>query len=76
MNFPKGGMYKHFGKKGKAWTSSGAIKNHLRQYIGLYSDPTQNLIPKEWEIWEYSGSEIIKYSAHESYNQHENHFTF
>ena len=54
--YSKGGAYceslsqYHWGKKGKTWSSQGALRRHLFQYCSENGYASQVSIPKEWEV--------------------------
>jgi len=55
--YSKGGIYAHlsatywWSKKGKLWTSAGALRRHLFQYVERQGE---NVIPEEWEVHMYA----------------------
>lgn len=54
--YSKGGAYCrslspiHWGKKGKIWSSAGALRRHLFQYCSENGYRSQNNIPEHWEV--------------------------
>lgn len=74
-------MYAHlsatywWSKKGKLWTSAGALRRHLFQYCSENGYRTQNNIPEEWEVHMYATNdqtgqvELIVFNAKKFYDK-------
>jgi hypothetical protein len=61
--FSSGGQYVHWSKKGKAWSSIGALKNHLHQFHDWRGQKLKDFPYTDCTIVEMERVVVIKPSA-------------
>lgn len=51
--YSRGGLYVRWTKRGKIWTTKGALKNHFNRVLRSNEYRTINVLPQEWVVESY-----------------------